>query len=48
MKWQAVIAATVISATCISVTSTAVAADNKYSPGVTDTEIKLGQTSPYR
>jgi branched-chain amino acid transport system substrate-binding protein len=47
MKWQAVIAATVISATSISVTSAAVAADKKYGPGVTDTEIKLGQTSPY-
>jgi branched-chain amino acid transport system substrate-binding protein len=47
MKWQAVIAAAVISVTSISVTSAAVAADKKYGPGVTDTEIKLGQTSPY-
>jgi len=47
MKWQAVIAAAIISATSISVTSAAVAADKKYGPGVTDTEIKLGQTSPY-
>ena len=47
MKWQAVIAATVISVTSISVTSAAGAADKKYGPGVTDTEIKLGQTSPY-
>jgi ABC-type branched-subunit amino acid transport system substrate-binding protein len=43
MKWQAIIAAAVISAT----TSAAGAADKKYGPGVTDTEIKLGQTSPY-
>ena len=43
MKWQAIIAAAVISAT----TSAAGAADRKYGPGVTDTEIKLGQTSPY-
>src|ERR1700710_959532 len=47
MKWQAVIAATVISVTSISVTSAAGAAEKKYGPGVTDTEIKLGQTSPY-
>jgi branched-chain amino acid transport system substrate-binding protein len=52
MKWQAVIAAGVISVasisiTSISVTSSAGAADKKYGPGVTDTEIKLGQTSPY-
>ncbi|SDJ89529.1 MULTISPECIES: ABC transporter substrate-binding protein [Bradyrhizobium] len=47
MKWQAVIAATLISVTSISVTSAAGAADKKYGPGVTDTEIKLGQTSPY-
>ena len=43
MKWQAIIAAAVISAT----TSAAGAADKKYGPGVTDIEIKLGQTSPY-
>src|SRR3954451_19507495 len=43
MKWQAIIAAAVISAT----TSAASATDKKYGPGVTDTEIKLGQTSPY-
>ncbi|MBX9650329.1 MAG: ABC transporter substrate-binding protein, partial [Xanthobacteraceae bacterium] len=42
MKWQAIVAAAVI-----SVTSAASAADKKYGPGVTDTEIKLGQTSPY-
>jgi ABC-type branched-subunit amino acid transport system substrate-binding protein len=47
MKWQAVIAAAVISITSISVTSVAGAADKKYGPGVTDSEIKLGQTSPY-
>jgi branched-chain amino acid transport system substrate-binding protein len=47
MKWQAVIAAAAISVTSISVTSAAVAADKKYGPGVTATEIKLGQTSPY-
>jgi branched-chain amino acid transport system substrate-binding protein len=47
MKWQAVIAAALISVTSISGTSAAVAADKKYGPGVTDTEIKLGQTSPY-
>lgn len=46
MKWQAIIAATAISITSIAATS-AVAADKKYGPGVTDTEIKLGQTSPY-
>ena len=27
--------------------SPVVAADKKYGPGVTDTEIKLGQTVPY-
>src|SRR4051812_12125912 len=43
MKSQAIIAAAVISAT----TSAAGAADKKYGPGVTDTDIKLGQTSPY-
>jgi len=47
MKWQAILAATAISITSISVTSSAHAADKKYGPGVTDTEIKLGQTSPY-
>src|ERR1700710_3325119 len=47
MKWQAIIAATAISITSISVTSSAGAAEKKYGPGVTDTEIKLGQTSPY-
>ncbi len=47
MKWQAVIAATVISITSVTLTSAAGAADKKYGPGVTDTEIKLGQTSPY-
>ncbi len=47
MKWQAIIAAAVISVISISATSPAGAADKKYGPGVTDTEIKLGQTSPY-
>jgi ABC-type branched-subunit amino acid transport system substrate-binding protein len=47
MKWQAIVAAAVVSVTSISVTSAAGAADKKYGPGVTDTEIKLGQTSPY-
>ena len=47
MKWQAIIAAAVVSITSISLTSAAGAADKKYGPGVTDTEIKLGQTSPY-
>src|SRR4030081_4115396 len=47
MKGQAIIAAVVISTTSISVTSAAVAAEKKYGPGVTDKEIKLGQTAPY-
>ena len=47
MKWQAIVAAAVVSVTSISLTSPAGAADKKYGPGVTDTEIKLGQTSPY-
>src|SRR5437868_8000673 len=47
MKWQAVIAAAVISVTSIPAISSAGAADKKYGPGVTDSEIKLGQTSPY-
>jgi branched-chain amino acid transport system substrate-binding protein len=31
----------------VSITTAAGAAEKKYGPGVTDTEIKLGQTSPY-
>jgi len=42
MKWEAIIVAAAISATTV-----AVAAERKYSSGVTDSEIKLGQTSPY-
>lgn len=42
MKWQVIVAVAVVSAT-----SAAGAADKKYGPGVTDTQIKLGQTSPY-
>jgi len=42
MKWEAIIVAAVLSAT-----TAAVAAEKQYAPGVTDTEIKLGQTSPY-
>ena len=42
VNWKAIIAAAVISAT-----SAAAAADKKYGPGVTDIQIKLGQTSPY-
>jgi branched-chain amino acid transport system substrate-binding protein len=42
VKWQVIIAVAVVSAT-----SAAGAADKKYGPGVTDTQIKLGQTSPY-
>src|ERR1700760_984122 len=44
MKWQAIVAAAVVSMASIPATH---AADKKYGPGVTDTEIKLGQTSPY-
>ncbi len=42
MKWQ-----TLIIATILSITSAASAAEKKYGPGVSDTEIRLGQTSPY-
>ena len=42
MKWEAIIVTAVLSAT-----TAAVAAEKQYAPGVTDTEIKLGQTSPY-
>ncbi|MGY3603251.1 MULTISPECIES: ABC transporter substrate-binding protein [unclassified Bradyrhizobium] len=41
MKWQAFVAIAAL------VTSAAAAAEKKYGPGVTDTEIRLGQTSPY-
>lgn len=40
MKWEAIIVAATLSATTV-----AVAAEKKYSPGVTDSEIKLGQTT---
>jgi branched-chain amino acid transport system substrate-binding protein len=43
MKWQPLIVATILSIT----TTFATAAEKKYGPGLTDTEIKLGQTSPY-
>ena len=42
MKYKIIFAAAIISAA-----TAATAADKKYGPGVTDTEIKLGQTSPY-
>ena len=42
MKWEAIIVTAVLSAT-----TAAVAAEKQYAPGVTDTEIELGQTSPY-
>ena len=42
MKYKLIIAATIITAA-----TSAGAADKKYGVGVTDTEIKLGQTSPY-
>jgi branched-chain amino acid transport system substrate-binding protein len=41
MKWQATIIAAVLSITA------ATAAEKKYGTGVSDTEIKIGQTSPY-
>ena len=37
----------IIAAAIISVATAAGAADKKYGTGITDTEIKLGQTSPY-
>jgi branched-chain amino acid transport system substrate-binding protein len=42
MKWLAITVAAML-----SITTAAGAAEKKYGPGVTDTEIKLGQTSPY-
>jgi branched-chain amino acid transport system substrate-binding protein len=42
MKWQPLIIAAIL-----SIASVATAAEKKYGPGVSDTEIKLGQTSPY-
>jgi len=42
MKWQPLIIAAIL-----SIASAATAAEKKYGPGVSDTEIKLGQTSPY-
>ena len=42
MKWQVTIVAALL-----SLTTAANAADKKYGTGVSDTEIKLGQTSPY-
>jgi branched-chain amino acid transport system substrate-binding protein len=42
MKWQPLIIAAIL-----SIASVASAAEKKYGPGVSDTDIKLGQTSPY-
>jgi branched-chain amino acid transport system substrate-binding protein len=42
MKWQPLIIAAIL-----SIASVATAAEKKYGPGVSDTDIKLGQTSPY-
>jgi len=42
MKWQALAAATLL-----SIAAASHAAEKKYGTGVTDTEIKLGQTSPF-
>jgi ABC-type branched-subunit amino acid transport system substrate-binding protein len=42
MKWQALAAAALL-----SIAATSHAAEKKYGTGVTDTEIKLGQTSPF-
>jgi ABC-type branched-subunit amino acid transport system substrate-binding protein len=42
MKWQALAAAALF-----SIAATSHAAEKKYRTGVTDTEIKLGQTSPF-
>jgi ABC-type branched-subunit amino acid transport system substrate-binding protein len=42
MKWLAITVAAML-----SITTAVGAAEKKYGPGVTDTEIKLGQTSPY-
>jgi ABC-type branched-subunit amino acid transport system substrate-binding protein len=37
----------VVAATALLLAGTAMAQDKKYGPGVTDTEIKIGQTMPY-
>jgi hypothetical protein len=42
MKWQALAAAALL-----SIAASSHAAEKKYGTGVTDTEIKLGQTSPF-
>jgi branched-chain amino acid transport system substrate-binding protein len=42
MKWRPLIIAAIL-----SIASVATAAEKKYGPGVSDTDIKLGQTSPY-
>ena len=42
MKWQAIAVASVL-----ALATQASAADKKYGPGTSDTEIKLGQTSPF-
>jgi hypothetical protein len=42
MKWQAFAVAALL-----SITATSHAAETKYGTGITDTEIKLGQTSPF-
>jgi branched-chain amino acid transport system substrate-binding protein len=42
MKWLPITVAAML-----SITTAAGAAEKKYGPGVTDTDIKLGQTSPY-
>jgi ABC-type branched-subunit amino acid transport system substrate-binding protein len=36
-----------IACTLVYGTSAAIGADKKYGPGVSDTEIKIGQTIPY-
>lgn len=42
MKWQALAAAA-----ALSIAATSHAAETKYGTGTSDTEIKLGQTSPF-
>jgi ABC-type branched-subunit amino acid transport system substrate-binding protein len=42
MKWQVIAAASLL-----ALATQASAADKKYGPGTSDTEIKLGQTSPF-
>jgi ABC-type branched-subunit amino acid transport system substrate-binding protein len=44
---QTALAAGFIAATILSVTTAAVAADKKYDPGASDTEIMIGQTIPH-